>query len=90
MGQVKVVIARQRHGKHVSAATDTDTAIEDMVFCAVIAVQWHGKHVSAATNQHATIEEVLKMVFSLQSVPRLYNEDQQLASSWLAMRSLHC
>lgn len=34
--QVRAVVARQRHGKHVSAAADTETATEDMVFCAVI------------------------------------------------------
>jgi hypothetical protein len=76
----------------------------------VIARQQHGKHVSAAKNQHSTIEELLEVVFSVWSVPRLYSEDQwnklvirrsELAvsshelhvssgSSWSAMRNLHC
>jgi hypothetical protein len=40
---------------------------------AVNARQRHGKHVSAATDIGATIEDA---VFSMRSVPRLYNEDQ--------------
>jgi hypothetical protein len=31
MEQVVMIISRQRHGKCVSAATDTDAAIEDVV-----------------------------------------------------------
>jgi hypothetical protein len=42
----------------------------------VIAGQWHGKHVSVATTQHVTIRELLEVVFSMQSVLRLYSEDQ--------------
>jgi hypothetical protein len=38
--------------------------------------QWHSKHISAATIEHATIEELLEVVFSVQSMPRLYSEDQ--------------
>jgi hypothetical protein len=55
-----------------------------------IAKQWHGKHVSTAVNQHATIEELLEAVFSMQSVPRLYSEDQweKLVSRKLAVSSL--
>jgi hypothetical protein len=34
--QVEVVISRQWHGKHISAATDTDTTIENMVFYAAV------------------------------------------------------
>jgi hypothetical protein len=30
----------------------------------------------AATDTHATINEMLEAVFSVQSVPRLYDEDQ--------------
>jgi hypothetical protein len=30
----------------------------------------------AATYMHATIEELLEVVFSVQSMPRLYNESQ--------------
>jgi hypothetical protein len=33
------------------------------------------KHVPAATNTQATIEELVEMVFSVGSVPRLYNEE---------------
>jgi hypothetical protein len=39
---------------------------------AAIARQRQGKHVSAAMNQHTTIEELLKVVFSVWSAPRLY------------------
>jgi hypothetical protein len=42
--------------------------------------QWHGKHVSAATNKHAAIEELLEEQFSTQSIPRLYNKDQNQKS----------
>jgi hypothetical protein len=34
-----------------------------------------GKHIPAATNTHATMEELLDMVFSVQSVLMLYNND---------------
>jgi hypothetical protein len=30
----------------------------------------------AATDTHATIEELLEAVFTMRSVPRLYNEEQ--------------
>jgi hypothetical protein len=40
-----------------------------------IARQWHSKHVSTVTNNHAT-EELLVVVFSIGSVPRLYKENQ--------------
>jgi hypothetical protein len=42
-----------------------------------VARQWHGKQVSMATNTPTTIEEWWEGVFSVQSMPRLYNEDQQ-------------
>jgi hypothetical protein len=42
-----------------------------------IARQNLSKHVSMATNTHAIIEELLKAVFSMQSMPIPYNEDQQ-------------
>jgi hypothetical protein len=41
----------------------------------IIARQWFGKHVPVAMNIHTT--ELLEVVFSMQSMPRLYNEDQQ-------------
>jgi hypothetical protein len=48
-----------------------------------VAMERLGKHVPAATNTHATIEELLKTVFSMQSmpfstqsIPRLYSKDQ--------------
>jgi hypothetical protein len=31
--QEEAAVAGQRHGKHFSVATDSDTAIEDTVFC---------------------------------------------------------
>jgi hypothetical protein len=31
----------------------------------------------ATTDTHATMKELLEAVFSVQSVPRLYNEDQK-------------
>jgi hypothetical protein len=40
------------------------------------ATQWFSsRHVIAAKETHATIEEWWKAVFSIDSVPRLYNED---------------
>jgi hypothetical protein len=48
------------------------------------------KHISAEMNQHATIEELLEVVFSVWSVLRPYNEDQQekLGSSCPIFQSL--
>jgi hypothetical protein len=44
-----------------------------------VARQWLSRrHVMAATDTHVTIEELLEAVFSVRSVPRLYNEDQLL------------
>jgi hypothetical protein len=40
---------------------------------AAIARQRRGKHFLSATNKHASIEDA---VFSMRSVPRLYDEDQ--------------
>jgi hypothetical protein len=42
----------------------------------------------AATDTHATIEELLEAVFSVRSVPRLYNESQLLLeeSLWTVVR----
>jgi hypothetical protein len=39
--------------------------------------QQHGKHVSAVTNNHATRKKLLEVVFSMWSVQRLHNENQQ-------------
>jgi hypothetical protein len=42
-----------------------------------VAGQWlSSRHVMVATDTHATIEELLEAVFSVRSLPRLYNEDQ--------------
>jgi hypothetical protein len=41
-----------------------------------IARQWHNKHVSVATNTPTTTEELQEEIFSVRSVPGLYNEDQ--------------
>jgi hypothetical protein len=38
----------------------------------VIAKQWNGKDVSAATDVDATVKDA---VFSMRSMPRLYNKD---------------
>jgi hypothetical protein len=41
-----------------------------------IARLWHGKNISAPMNNWATITgELLDAVFSMQSMPRLYNRD---------------
>jgi hypothetical protein len=43
----------------------------------VCARQWlSSRHVIATTDMHATIEELLETLFSVRSVPRIYNEDQ--------------
>lgn len=41
----------------------------------ITARQWFGKHVPVALNIHTT-EKLLEVVFSMQSIPRLYNKDQ--------------
>jgi hypothetical protein len=38
--------------------------------------QHHSKHASAVMNTHATIKQLLEVVFSVPSVPKLYNENQ--------------
>jgi hypothetical protein len=40
-----------------------------------VARQRHSKRISTATNKHVTTEELLEIVFSMWSAPRLYNED---------------
>jgi hypothetical protein len=40
------------------------------------AMQWHRKHVSAVTDNHITTKTLLKAVFSMPSMPRLYKENQ--------------
>jgi hypothetical protein len=63
---------------------------------AAIARQQDSKHVSAAMNQDATTEELLEVVYSVQSVLRLYNEDQwkklfsQRFESVVSNLELHC
>jgi hypothetical protein len=44
---------------------------------AAIARQQHGKKVSVATDMYATTEELLETMFSMWSVPRIYNEDKR-------------
>jgi hypothetical protein len=44
---------------------------------AATATQWRSKQFFTATNKHGTIEKLMRVVFSVQSTPRLYNEDQQ-------------
>jgi hypothetical protein len=42
-----------------------------------VARQWlSSRHVKAATDTQAKTKELLEAVFSMRSVPRLYNEDQ--------------
>jgi hypothetical protein len=36
----------------------------------------YGRHASAVTNNHATTEELLEVMFSMRSLPRLYEENQ--------------
>jgi hypothetical protein len=40
-----------------------------------VARERFGKHVPATMDTHATIQELLKIVFSMWSVPKLYNEN---------------
>jgi hypothetical protein len=40
-----------------------------------IARQRHDKHMSVVMSKYATIEELLEMMFSLRSVPRLYSKE---------------
>jgi hypothetical protein len=37
--------------------------------------QRQAKHVSAVTNNHATIKKLLEAVFSMRSLPGLYEDD---------------
>jgi hypothetical protein len=43
---------------------------------AATARQWRGIHVSEETNRHAKTKELLKVVFSALSAPRVYTKDQ--------------
>lgn len=38
-------------------------------------MQWLGTHISKVTKQHTKIEELMYMVSSVLSTPRLYNKD---------------
>jgi hypothetical protein len=67
--------------KYVSVATDTDATIEVAVFSIWSLLGFSAINVFTTTN-HTTIEGLLKVVFSMQSVLRLYNEDNQLISLW--------
>jgi hypothetical protein len=51
------------------------------------AKQWLGKHAPTATNSHATTEELLEMMFSMQSVSRLYNKDHRKVCWWSAVNN---
>jgi hypothetical protein len=44
---------------------------------AAVARQQCGRHISTVTNQDITKEELLGVVSSVQSTPKLYNEDQR-------------
>jgi hypothetical protein len=62
-------------GKHFPAEANAQKkrrAVFSVVGAAFIPTQRCDKHISAAVTQPATIEE---SVFSVQSTPRLYNED---------------
>jgi hypothetical protein len=63
--RIEVVIARQRHDKHVSAASGADATIGMQCFLCGRLWQRHCTHVSTAATQHATIQEQLERVFSL-------------------------
>jgi hypothetical protein len=55
---------------------ETAVAIDGSVNT-LVARQWLSScHVMAATYIHARIEELLEAVFSVWSIPRLYNEGQ--------------
>jgi hypothetical protein len=42
-----------------------------------IATQWlNSHHMIATTDKHAAMEDLLEVVFSVQSMLKLYNEDQ--------------
>jgi hypothetical protein len=40
-----------------------------------ISRQWPSKHAPVATDIHATMEELQEVVFSVWSMPKLYNKD---------------
>jgi hypothetical protein len=58
-------VSRQRLGKDIPAATDTNTTMVQQqmygVFCdraAVVATKRRGYHICGATNPHTTVEEL--------------------------------
>jgi hypothetical protein len=66
--RVEAIIARQRHGKHVSAATDTDATTEFVVLSrSPLLGQLRGKQ----------IQGLLEVSLSVCSHSRLYNVHQQ-------------
>jgi hypothetical protein len=69
MKLVDVVIARLRHGKHVSAATDTD------VFSIRTLLGNGSVHIFPQQRINTVIEELLEAVFSVWSTSRLHNKD---------------
>jgi hypothetical protein len=41
-----------------------------------IARQWHSKHISVVMDNHSITGDLLEVVFSMRSMPRLYKENQ--------------
>lgn len=52
-----------------------------------ISRQWPSKHAPVTTDTHATMEELEEVVFSVWSMPKLYNKDNG-AVSWSQRLSL--
>jgi hypothetical protein len=71
-------------------ATNKHPTTQDVVFYAATAKQRYGKHMSAAMNECATVEEPLGAMSSIQSMLKLYIEDQQqqLSQSTVSQRLL--
>jgi hypothetical protein len=55
---------------------------------AAIARQRHSKHVSSATDTRTTIDELLEVVSSVRSLPRLYNENLRLVESLVSCEAV--
>jgi hypothetical protein len=51
-----------------------------------LARQWLDKHLFIAVDVHPTTEELLETMFPMQSILRLYNEDQHEKASQLWLR----
>jgi hypothetical protein len=83
-GTNKAAIARQRRGKQMSAVTNNPATIEDAVF--PVRPLIGNLSVNMLSQQRIRTQKwwTFEAMFSVRSVPRLYNEDEWEIIRWEA------